>query len=92
MTALSFASFFLLQYYLKLKKDHPALISIEDGFDEKDYDGWIAMTAAFAKVSIHTHSSTCSQRTVRKQSVSQGLCTGFSSRVLCVCVRVYVSV
>jgi len=39
----------LVQYYLKLKKDHPALISIEDGFDEKDYEGWTAMTAAFAK-------------------------------------------
>jgi hypothetical protein len=23
--------------------------SVEDGFDEKDYDGWTAMTAAFAK-------------------------------------------
>jgi len=39
----------LVQYYLKLKKDHPALISIEDGFDEKDYDGWTRMTDAFAK-------------------------------------------
>lgn len=38
----------LVSYYLKLKKDHPALISIEDGFDEKDYDGWTKMTAAFA--------------------------------------------
>ena len=34
---------------MKMKKDHPALISIEDGFDEKDYEGWTAMTAAFAK-------------------------------------------
>lgn len=39
----------LVQYYLKLKKDHPALISIEDGLDEKDYDGWKALTEAFAK-------------------------------------------
>jgi len=38
----------LVNYYLKLRKDHPALISIEDPLDEKDYDGWIAMTAAFA--------------------------------------------
>lgn len=39
----------LVNYYLKLKADHPALISIEDGFDEKDYEGWKAMTEAFAK-------------------------------------------
>jgi len=39
----------LVQYYLQLKKDHPALISIEDGLDEKDYDGWVKMTEAFAK-------------------------------------------
>jgi len=37
----------LIKYYLKLKKDHPALISIEDGLDEQDYDGWMKMTAAF---------------------------------------------
>lgn len=43
------ASADLVGYYLKLKKDHPALISIEDGFDEKDYEGWIRMTEAFAK-------------------------------------------
>lgn len=43
------ASADLVQYYLKLKREHPALISIEDGFDEKDYEGWTAMTAAFAK-------------------------------------------
>jgi enolase len=40
----------LVDYYVKMKKDHPALISIEDGFDEKDYAGWIKMTAAFAKL------------------------------------------
>jgi len=37
----------LIKYYLKLKKEHPALISIEDGLDEKDYDGWIKLTKAF---------------------------------------------
>jgi enolase len=37
----------MVKYYLKLKKDHPALISIEDGLDEKDYDGWIKLTSAF---------------------------------------------
>jgi len=36
----------LIKYYLNLKKNHPALISIEDGLDEKDYDGWQKMTAA----------------------------------------------
>ena len=43
------ASADLVGYYLKLKKDHPALISIEDGFDEKDYEGWQRMTEVFAK-------------------------------------------
>lgn len=38
-----------MNFYLKLKADHPALISIEDGFDEKDYEGWTRMTEAFAK-------------------------------------------
>jgi len=32
-----------------LKKDHPALISIEDGLDEKDYEGWIKLTAAMTE-------------------------------------------
>jgi len=35
----------LVEYYAKLVDDHPALISIEDGFDEKDYDGWTKFTA-----------------------------------------------
>ena len=30
----------LVNYYEKLKEKHPALMSIEDAFDEKDYDGW----------------------------------------------------
>ena len=38
----------LLQYWDELVQKHPALISIEDGFDEKDYDGWTAFTAHFA--------------------------------------------
>ena len=29
---------------VSLKKKHPALVSIEDGFDEKDYDGWKNIT------------------------------------------------
>jgi enolase len=44
-----FSSEEAVQYYLKLKKDHPALISIEDPLDEKDYNGWINMTAEFGK-------------------------------------------
>lgn len=38
-----------VQYYLKLKADHPALISIEDPLNEDDYEGWAKMTAAFAQ-------------------------------------------
>ena len=30
----------LVQYYILLKERHPALVSIEDAFDEKDYEGW----------------------------------------------------
>jgi len=30
----------LVEYYISLKERHPALLSIEDAFDEKDYDGW----------------------------------------------------
>jgi len=35
----------MVRYYMKLKKDHPALISIEDGMAEKDYDGWVKLTS-----------------------------------------------
>jgi enolase len=37
----------LVAFYVQMKKDHPGLISIEDGMDEKDYTGWINLTAAF---------------------------------------------
>eukprot|EP00823_Brevimastigomonas_motovehiculus_P004879 TRINITY_DN3341_c0_g1_i1.p1 TRINITY_DN3341_c0_g1~~TRINITY_DN3341_c0_g1_i1.p1 ORF type:complete len:515 (+),score=96.66 TRINITY_DN3341_c0_g1_i1:33-1577(+) len=37
----------MIKYYLKLKQQHPALISIEDGLDESDYDGWTKLTKAF---------------------------------------------
>jgi enolase len=30
----------LVDYYRRLKNRHPALISIEDAFDEQDYEGW----------------------------------------------------
>ena len=30
----------LVQYYVFLKSRHPALESIEDAFDEQDYEGW----------------------------------------------------
>lgn len=36
-----------IDYYIHLKKQHPALISIEDGLDEKDYNGWVKLTARF---------------------------------------------
>jgi enolase len=42
---LSLTSDELIKYYMKLKKDHPALISIEDGMAEKDYEGWIKLTS-----------------------------------------------
>ena len=34
----------LCKYYIDLLEKHPALRSIEDGFDEKDYDGWKMFT------------------------------------------------
>jgi enolase len=39
----------LIEYYLKLKAAHPSLISIEDGFDEHDYDAWTKFTAVVAQ-------------------------------------------
>jgi len=39
----------LVQYWLDLKKKHPALISIEDGLAEQDYEGWIKLTARFSE-------------------------------------------
>jgi len=35
----------MVKYYMRLKKDHPALISIEDGMAEQDYDGWVKLTS-----------------------------------------------
>jgi len=46
---LSLTSDEMVKYYLKLKKEHPALISIEDGLDEKDYEGWTKLTAAMTE-------------------------------------------
>jgi len=34
----------LVSFYENLLKDHPAICSIEDGFDEQDYDGWKGIT------------------------------------------------
>jgi len=36
----------LVQYYVDLVKAHPAIISIEDGLAEQDYDAWVKLTAA----------------------------------------------
>lgn len=36
----------LVQYYVDLVKAHPAIISIEDGLAEQDYDNWVKLTAA----------------------------------------------
>jgi len=37
----------LVNYYSKLIKNHPALISIEDPFDETDYYGWQLMMTKY---------------------------------------------
>ena len=34
----------MVDFYVKLQAAHPALISIEDGLDEKDYEGWKLLT------------------------------------------------
>jgi enolase len=36
----------LVAFYVALKAQFPALVSIEDGLDEKDYAGWAKLTAA----------------------------------------------
>jgi len=46
---LSLTSEEMIKYYVKLKKDHPALISIEDGLHEKDYEGWIKLAATVSE-------------------------------------------
>ena len=43
----------MIQYWKDLIAAHPALISIDDGFDEKDYDGWSKFSATF--VTEHPH-------------------------------------
>lgn len=39
----------MLKYYQDLVKKYPAIISIEDGFDENDWDGFKKMTDAMGK-------------------------------------------
>jgi len=39
----------LVKFYVDLHEKFPALISIEDGMEEKDYEGWIALTAALGE-------------------------------------------
>merc|ERR1712130_787552 len=36
----------LVKFYVDLQEKFPAFISIEDGMDEKDYEGWAALTKA----------------------------------------------
>jgi enolase len=36
----------LIQYYTDLVARHPAIVSIEDGLDEKDYPTWVKLNAA----------------------------------------------
>jgi enolase len=36
----------LIEYYRDLVAAHPAVVSIEDGLDEKDYENWIKLTQA----------------------------------------------
>eukprot|EP00818_Percolomonas_sp_WS_P002175 CAMPEP_0117435262 /NCGR_PEP_ID=MMETSP0759-20121206/387_1 /TAXON_ID=63605 /ORGANISM="Percolomonas cosmopolitus, Strain WS" /LENGTH=478 /DNA_ID=CAMNT_0005226797 /DNA_START=199 /DNA_END=1634 /DNA_ORIENTATION=- len=40
-----FSSDEMVEFYEKMVKDHPAMVSIEDPLDEKDYEGWAKMTA-----------------------------------------------
>ena len=40
-----FTSEQMVDYYEGLLQRHPALVSIEDGLEEKDYDGWKLLTA-----------------------------------------------
>lgn len=39
----------MVQFWVNLKKSHPALISIEDGLAQHDVDGWAKLTRAFAE-------------------------------------------
>ena len=36
----------MVHYYEELIKRHPAIVSIEDGLDEKDYEHWVKLNAA----------------------------------------------
>ena len=40
----------LSEYYLNLIRKHPALISLEDPFDEHDYEGWKIFTESVSKL------------------------------------------
>uniref|UniRef100_A0A2R5L0F2 Enolase n=2 Tax=Hirondellea gigas TaxID=1518452 RepID=A0A2R5L0F2_9CRUS len=40
----------LIGFYENLVKDHPALVSIEDGLHEKDYEGWINLTERLSSI------------------------------------------
>ena len=43
----------LIKYYTNLIKNYP-IISIEDGLDENDWEGWNAMTKGNWKINVNS--------------------------------------
>ncbi|KAJ5066781.1 enolase [Anaeramoeba ignava] len=62
----------LVDYYVELVKNHPGIMSIEDGLDEKDYAGWINMTQKLGdKIMIVQDDITTSNPRLIKQGIEE---------------------
>lgn len=72
----------MIQYYLDLKKQHPALISIEDGLHEQDYDGWVKLTAAFANEHKGFHLIGDDLYTTNTELIAKGISAKWANALL----------
>jgi enolase len=71
-----------VEYYLKLKRDHPALISIEDPLDEKDYTAWAKLTAKFTEEFPGTMIVGDDLYTTNTDLISQGIAQKWANTLL----------
>ena len=71
----------LMEFYAKLIKDFP-VVTIEDGFDEDDWENWNAMTKTFGKeVQIVGDDLTVTNPIKIKRAIEEKSCNGLLLKV-----------
>ena len=69
----------LVDYYGDLIQKHPALKSIEDGFDEADYESWILFNKKYGDKIMIVGDDLF---TTNKKLITQGLCNNWANTLL----------